>query len=280
MMRDDPIELYRSGAISAPVAISRLLLSGATAEQILVRTDPHGALAQLARAKKQDLSDLGAMLAQAGIQHDTAEPSVSAAIAKISEMFDQAVTVSPEASVALYSLGDARLLDQATAELVGWLEREQLTGPDADVLDLGCGIGRVAAALAPRCRGVIGIDVSAQMIATARKRYADVPGLRFETTNGASIAFPDGSFDLVLAVDVFPYVVQAGEALARWHVANAARLLRPGGALAIFNLSYRSDIPRDLADLQAWAQASALATPVATLPDFTIWDATAFVSRK
>ena len=45
-------------------------------------------------------------------------------------------------------------------------------------------------------------------------------------------------------MDSFPYLMQAG--VAERHVAEAARMLRPGGALAILNLSYRilADVAR------------------------------------
>ena len=87
-------------------------------------------------------------------------------------MFDRAVALSPEASVAAYSLGDAGVLDRATAELLAWLNEERLLGLEKDVLDLGCGIGRVALAIAPRARSVLGLDVSPGMIDEAQRRNA------------------------------------------------------------------------------------------------------------
>ena len=83
--------------------------------------------------------------------------------------------------MAAYSLGDTAVLAAATDEIVAWLVAMDLIGPDSDVLDFGCGIGRIAAAVAPRVRSVIGLDLSPGMIAEARRR----PGagnLRFATT--------------------------------------------------------------------------------------------------
>ena len=56
-----------------------------------------------------------------------------------------------------------------------------------------------------------------------------------------STGWQPAAFDLVLAIDSFPYIVQTGAAMAVRHVADAARVLRPGGALCILNLSYRND---------------------------------------
>ena len=99
-------------------------------------------------------------------------------------MFDAAVARAPEASVAAFSLGDPADPARATAELVAWLDAEGLLGQAFDVLDLGCGIGRVAAATRLRVRSVLALDVLPAMIAEARRRHGNVPGLRFAITSG------------------------------------------------------------------------------------------------
>ncbi|MBV9014863.1 MAG: methyltransferase domain-containing protein, partial [Alphaproteobacteria bacterium] len=91
-------------------------------------------------------------------------------IARVREQFDRAVAISPEAAVALYSLGSAATLERATAELVARLDEWQLLGPDLTALDIGCGIGRLEVALASRLRAITGVDVSPGMIAQARER--------------------------------------------------------------------------------------------------------------
>ena len=102
-----------------------------------------------------------------------------------------------------------------------------LLGPDRDVLDLGCGIGRVAAALSPRVRSVAGLDIAPAMIAAARARCAGIGNLRFLLGSGLDLApFADRSLDLVLAVDSFPYLVQSGGSSR----GEARRRGRPGAA--------------------------------------------------
>lgn len=273
----DPVALFLAGRISAPVALARLVLDGASDVAIAARLDGDpraGALRLLWAERRAAVAALRSMLAQAGVDHaGSTDPAAVAAL------FDRAVSRAPEASVAAWSLGDPAILAQATEELVAWLAREALIGPNRDVLDLGCGIGRVAAALAPRVRSVLGLDVSAGMIEEARLRHPCVPGLRFDVTSGADFsALPGGAFDLVLAVDSFPYLVQAGVAEA--HLRDAARLLRPGGAVAILNLSYRGDPEADRADAGRWAAAYGFALIRDGEAPFRLWDGTAYVLRR
>ena len=285
---EDAVGLCLAGHISAEVALARLLLGGKTAAGIRAeldarRPDPPGprweAMHRLLDGQAAALDRLAAEIARTGADHSALGRDAAEGIARIAAFFDRAVSHSPEAGVALYSLGDPAILAAATAEVVRWLERAGLLRPGADVLDLGCGFGRVAAALAPRCRSVLGLDVSAGMVAEARRRHTDLSNVRFETTPGRDLsALPAGSFDLVLAVDSFPYLVQAGVAEA--HVAGAARALRPGGALAVLNLSYRGDPGRDRADAARWAEANGLALEVAGDAPFALWDGTAFAFRR
>lgn len=233
-------------------------------------------LAALARRHREALDRL-ARLASDGFDHGPAAGS-EAARAEARIAFDRFCAVSPEASVAAYSLGDARLLAAATAELVGLLQRWGLARPGARVLDVGCGIGRLTAALADRGATVVGIDVSEVMIATARARH---PGLRFEATSGRDLAsFANDAFDLVLMVDVLPYVVRGGIDGAAVLVGEAARVLGPGGRLAIFNFSYRGDDDTDRADFERICAARALRPERRGTRDLATWDGAAWTAVR
>ena len=263
-MSDDPIAEWRAGTVSAEVALARLLLAGG---DVSLRLAAAPELQRLLCRRAGSIAPMRAMLA--GIDH-----AAPADVPGIAAMFDAAVARAPEASVALYSLGDPATLARATDELVAWLAAETLIGPDRDVLDLGCGIGRVAAALAPLCRSVLGVDVSAGMIAAARLRH-DGPNLRFALGDGSFL--PDAAFDLVLAVDSMPYMVQAG--VADRAVADAARALRPGGALAMLNLSYRG-LDHDRAAARGWASDYGFTLVCEGATPFALWDGAAFVLRR
>ena len=212
----DAIGLCLAGSISPEVAIARLLLGGATAESLSDEFEarrPSGAdgatfqrwsaAVETMRDRQQALDGLVAQIAANGSDHTSL--ARQGGIGSVAAFFDLQVAHSPEASVALYSLADPVILAASTAEIVEWIEAERLLGRDADVADIGCGIGRISAAVAPRCRSVVGLDVSAGMIAEARRRCAGLPNVRFEVTGGETLdTLSSSSSDLVLAVDSFP----------------------------------------------------------------------------
>jgi SAM-dependent methyltransferase len=276
MTEPDPIQLCLQGAISAEVAIARLLLAGDKPETIhrRVRDVPEQTPAWTALATAS--ADPARLLRLRALIDDvTPDHAAVTTPAAIAALFDQAVAASPEASVALYSLGDPAILAAATQEIVAWLANGGLIGPGRDVLDLGCGIGRMAAALAPRVRSVLGIDVSTAMLREAERRCAGLPNVRLALTGGTGLAgCPDAAFDLVLAVDSFPYLMQAK--VAERHVADSHRVLRGNGTLAVLNLSYRASPGQDSADAGLWADRYGFSLACAGRP-FRLWDAAAFI---
>lgn len=279
----DPLALCLTGALSPEVALARLVLAGQSPDEIAARVAalPRGERATHLRelAARQDaLGRVRDMLAVSGLDHAAANAAPADAVARIAGLFDRAVACAPLASVAAYSLDDPAILDAATAELVAWLGTEGMLG--GDVLDLGCGIGRVAATIAPYVRSVLGTDASPAMVAEARRRHAGVENARFEHTAGLGIDTPPASLDLVLAVDSFPYLVQAGAVVADRHLSDAALAIRPGGCIALLNLSYRADPALDAADARRWAAQHGLALGHAGIRPFTLWDGAAWVLRR
>ena len=193
--------------------------------------------------------------------------------------FDRAAAHSPEASVALYSLGDARLLTQITEELVACMLEWRLFAPAFRVLDLGCGTGRIASAIAPNVQSVVALDCSDKMVQLAKGKTADHRNVCVLRTSGEDLAFfRDGAFDTVLAIDSFPYLVEAR--MAEQHLNEIARVLNPGGRLLIMNYSYRGDLTRDRADVTAFAQQCGCKILRNGTSDLTLWDGRAFLLRK
>ena len=268
----DALEQCAAGLISPQIAVARLTLAGTPIDRAALASAPEGSplreVARLAEAHAAKLKRLGA-LARAGLDPDG--PDMIAATAAL---FDRLAAEEPEAAVAFYSLGSPELLAAATAELVGVVRNWALVEGRA-VLDFGCGIGRVAVALAPDAGRVVGVDLSAAMVGQARERAAGLANAAFEATDGGPLPFPDASFDLVLAVDSFPYLVRAGVLAAQ--LADFARVLRPGGDLLVFNWSYRGDAEADTAE----AAGAAGFAPIRTGErPFRIWDATGFHLRR
>ena len=115
----------------------------------------------------------------------------------------------------------------------------------ARALDLGTGPGVVAIELASRGARVVGLDISESQIRAARQR-ADVRGLaascRFGVAPAETTGEPDASFDLVTAGTCWHWFDHDAA------LAECARMLVPGGLLAIANYTYlpqRSELVRE-----------------------------------
>jgi SAM-dependent methyltransferase len=196
-------------------------------------------------------------------------------------LFDRFVRDSAEASVALYSFGSPELLDAATREVIALLERLGVLGPERHVLEIGCGIGRFAQALAARVAAITGIDIAPGMIEAARRRCAGLPNVTLRETSGRDLSpFPPASFEVVLAIDAMPYIWRAGAALVAAHFAEAARVLRKGGDFVILNLSYRGDLELDRQDARRLGEAAGLRVLRNGTMDLRLWDGATFHLRK
>ncbi len=272
---------YLAGEVSAEIALMHLLLGAGGLSPLLeslrrLAATRRGAFTHLRRLADRNSEALAraAALVEAGLTDAKGEDRVAA----IREQYDRAAALAPEAAVALYSLGDPAILERATGELAALLDVWGLFGADRDALDIGCGIGRIEQALAPRLRHIIGIDLSPVMIAEAERRCANLANVAFTVCDGRALPeFPATGFDLVLAVDSFPCVVSAGPEIAGHYIREAARLLRPGGSLAIFNYSYRGDLAADRADIAAHAAAAGLRVRRNGTRDLSLWDGTSFL---
>lgn len=275
------LEKHRVGAISPQLALAQLLLADASAQPELLLPalsgrDPGNAalarLSALACAHAPGMQSLRELIA-AGL-----DPGGSVDDARA--MFDKLAKTAPEAGVALYSLGDPELLAKATAELVAVIER-WIPIAGRDLLDFGCGIGRLATALASCAGEVIGVDLSAGMIGEARRRAAGQQGVRFLQIAGPGLPeLASGSVDAVVAADSLPYLVQVGETLVREQLAEFARVLRPGGDLLVFNWSYRGAPEADASDAHRLGVQAGFSLLRAGERPFRIWDASGFHLRK
>jgi ArsR family transcriptional regulator len=100
-----------------------------------------------------------------------------------------------------------------------------------DVLDAGSGDGTIAQLLAPQARSITCVDASARMIDAARRRLAGVASVACRRADLHALPFADASFDQVLMFHVLTDAASPPRVLA-----EAARVLRPGGGLAVITL--------------------------------------------
>tara|TARA_R110002124_G_scaffold117983_4_gene275158 strand:+ start:28646 stop:29221 length:576 start_codon:yes stop_codon:yes gene_type:complete len=119
----------------------------------------------------------------------------------------------------------------AGSVILPWaLQGHDLSG---DVLELGAGSGAAAAALLQRAPGIrlTVTDVDEGMVASARGRLAR-PGPQVEQADATALPFESASFDFVLSFLMLHHVLNWQAAIA-----EAARVLRPGGLLLGYDLT-------------------------------------------
>lgn len=272
-----------AGAVSAPIALMEMLLRSPDADAIAgllptLDAPAHvlGPLTALAAEHEAGCRRIAAMLRR-GLDESEPAHTVEHGIERTRALFDDSVAQSEEASVALYSLGSAELLAECTAEAIDVMDRWGVLDASRDALDLGCGIGRFLVPLAPRLRSLVGIDVSAGMVASAESRVRERANVCVRRTSGYDLeGLTSSSFDLVYSVDAFPYIVLAGGQLARRHFEEVARVLRPGGDFLLFSYAYNRPRAVDADEVAAHARAAGLTVIRSDETPFRLWGAVAY----
>jgi ArsR family transcriptional regulator len=100
-----------------------------------------------------------------------------------------------------------------------------------DVLDVGSGDGVVARLIAARASSVTCLDCSPKVIDAARERLQPLSNVRLVVGDMHAMPLPDAAFDHVLLFNVLTYAEEPEQVLAEAH-----RVLRPGGTLALVTL--------------------------------------------
>ncbi|HEY8599027.1 MAG TPA: methyltransferase domain-containing protein [Thermomicrobiales bacterium] len=142
--------------------------------------------------------------------------------------------------------------------------------PGERVLDLACGTGVVARAVAAQPNGagpIVGLDTSPSMLATARAVAAELP-IAWREGDAVALPFADGAFDVVLCQQGLQFMADKRAALA-----EAYRVLAPGGRALLSVWRPTRDTPGWRALEEALARRVGAAT--AALPPFSLGDARA-----
>ncbi|MGE4372127.1 MAG: ArsR/SmtB family transcription factor [Xanthobacter sp.] len=110
--------------------------------------------------------------------------------------------------------------------------------PIRALLDLGTGTGRMLELFAPDIERGLGLDLSPDMLAVARTHldHAGIRNCQLRQSDIYAIPAPRDSFDAVIIHQVLHFLDDAGRAIA-----EAARVLRPGGRLLVVDFA-----PHDL----------------------------------
>jgi ubiquinone/menaquinone biosynthesis C-methylase UbiE len=112
-------------------------------------------------------------------------------------------------------------------ELCGWIGHFE----GEDLLDIGCGTGRLLLRKASRCRSASGIDLSKGMIETAR-RLAEMEAkqVKFFQGDAEELPFPKERFDAVLSTCVLFLMPEPQQMVKEMY-----RVLKEGGRTALLN---------------------------------------------
>lgn len=130
-----------------------------------------------------------------------------------------------------------RISDPAMQEICAdYLGR--LPGPGAEVIEIGCGNGSSTEMILRHLHPgrLIGIDPAEGLLARAGQRFATRDEVSFATGDAVHTGLPGQVADLVLAHTVYSHLADPAAALA-----EAWRLLRPGGVLAVFDGDYAAN---------------------------------------
>ncbi|TAK19425.1 MAG: methyltransferase domain-containing protein [Acidobacteria bacterium] len=100
------------------------------------------------------------------------------------------------------------------------------------IADLGCGTGAMSAILAPHVKQVIGVDASEEMLDAAKARLAAATNIELRKGSLEALPIFPGSVDAATFMLVLHHLPSPADALA-----EAARILKPGGRLLIVDMA-------------------------------------------
>lgn len=105
--------------------------------------------------------------------------------------------------------------------------------PGAGVLDIGCGVGREAIALARKGYKIVGIDISPRSVEIARQKAQEMKiTVDYQIGEAGNLKFNDNSFDYVLMIAQLIHHIHGRKNRIR-ALSEAWRVLRPGGGLIL-----------------------------------------------
>jgi ubiquinone/menaquinone biosynthesis C-methylase UbiE len=114
-----------------------------------------------------------------------------------------------------------------------------------EALEIGCGTGAFARELARRCRRVVALDLSAEMIRVARSRSTQFDNLEFELADAMTWGFPQSHFDFICSIATLHHLEQR-ELFVKMRAA-----LKPGGVLVVLDLVESNGLVERMLDVIA-----------------------------
>jgi len=121
-----------------------------------------------------------------------------------------------------------------------------------DALEIGCGTGAFVRQLAKRCKRVIALDLSSEMIRVARSRSGRFENIEFECVDATTWGFPRSHFDFICSIATLHHLEQR-ELLVKMRDA-----LKSGGVLVVLDLVQSSSLGERMIDAFALGVSGSL----------------------
>lgn len=124
------------------------------------------------------------------------------------------------------------------------------------VLDIGCGVGGAVRALARRGAAARGVDLTPEFIGAARalSRMVGADPSIFTVGSALDLPYRDRAFDHALMLHVGMNIADKRRAMA-----EAARVIRPGGTFAVYDVMRLG--PGAVAEPLPWSESAAISFP-------------------
>ncbi len=125
-----------------------------------------------------------------------------------------------------------RLREELFGQDFSWQALAGLLPSNWVVGDLGCGTGALLTTLAQSVGRVIGVDASDEMLAAARARLRSTDNVELRRGSLEALPIEDATLDAATMMLVLHHVASPGAAIA-----EAARVLKPGGRLLVVDMA-------------------------------------------
>ena len=114
-----------------------------------------------------------------------------------------------------------------------------------NALEIGCGTGAFARLLAKRCKRVVALDLSPEMIRVARSRSSQFDNLEFQLADAMTWDFPESQFDFICSIATLHHLQQ------RELFVKMKDALKPGGVLVVLDLVESNSLVERMLDVFA-----------------------------
>ena len=117
-----------------------------------------------------------------------------------------------------------------------------------NVLEIGCGIGRILIPMRKIFGNVTGIDISSEMVQLGQKYVSDIPNCSIVENNGTDLAeFSDNSFDFCYSFIVFQHIPE--KQIVENYIKEVSRILKPS---CLFRFQVRGIISTKPNEITTW----------------------------